>query len=223
MGRLSALQRMQWQMLLDRAMKARTVSRQTGCNVLTISRLPEHIAETGSTVDRLRTGRPKVTAKRQDHQNRNGFNRSGKMSSSQTRTRIAWIGQTGEEGKNGSDIAASRSRIVEVEPASRDFSEEDKEVPTVSWQAYSPEQSPIEHLWDQIKRATSHILSPPRNSQKAIAAALEEWGNIPQVTIRPLVTACAEDARNEWMKVLDTPDIDLANFSFDPLSLFGGR
>ncbi|ELU08874.1 hypothetical protein CAPTEDRAFT_206060 [Capitella teleta] len=44
-------------------------------------------------------------------------------SGTETRTRIAWIGQTGdgacgEEGKNGSDIAASRRRIVEVDPVS---------------------------------------------------------------------------------------------------------
>ncbi|ELU10609.1 hypothetical protein CAPTEDRAFT_191103 [Capitella teleta] len=32
--------------------------------------------------------------------------------------------------------------------------------------------------------------------------------------------ACAEDARNEWMQEVNTPDIDLANFTFDPLSLF---
>ncbi|ELT93317.1 hypothetical protein CAPTEDRAFT_205759 [Capitella teleta] len=69
-------------------------------------------------------------AKRQDRQIRrrnrvrNGSIRGGKVSSSQTRARIAWIGQTedgacGDEGNNSSEIASSKSRIVEVEPASR--------------------------------------------------------------------------------------------------------
>ncbi|ELU15304.1 hypothetical protein CAPTEDRAFT_104372, partial [Capitella teleta] len=56
---------------------------------------------------------------------------------------------------------------------------EDNEVTTLSWSACSPNLSPIEHLGDQLMTAISHHLPPPRNRPELIAAAHEEWGNIP--------------------------------------------
>ncbi|ELU09380.1 hypothetical protein CAPTEDRAFT_106108, partial [Capitella teleta] len=50
--------------------------------------------------------------------------------------------------------------------------------------ADSPDLSPIEHLWDQLKTAISHCLPAPRNRRDLIAADHEEWWNIPQVRIR---------------------------------------
>ncbi|ELU10970.1 hypothetical protein CAPTEDRAFT_132615, partial [Capitella teleta] len=46
--------------------------------------------------------------------------------------------------------------------------------------AYSPDLSPMEHLWDQLKSAISQRLPLSRNRQEHSIAAQEKWGNIPQ-------------------------------------------
>ncbi|ELU16984.1 hypothetical protein CAPTEDRAFT_201866, partial [Capitella teleta] len=68
MGWLTALQRELSRSLLDRGVKPGTIARQMECNASTIRCLHQRAAETGSTTDRLRTGRPKVTTERQDRQ-----------------------------------------------------------------------------------------------------------------------------------------------------------
>ncbi|ELU11598.1 hypothetical protein CAPTEDRAFT_212645 [Capitella teleta] len=237
-GYISALQRKLFRSLLNRAMKVGTVSRQTGCDVSTIRRLLQCIAETDSTVDRLRTGRSKVTAKRQDRQIRgrdcvrNGFNRGGKVSSSQTRARFAWMGQTGdgtcgEEKKKSSEIASSKSRIIEVEPASSSGRQ----------RLLGRQGSPYTYVLTGFLAQTvsnraslghttgSHLPPPPTFPEfpKTNCSRSRRMGEHSLVVIRLFATVCAEDSRNEWMQEVDTSDIDLANFIFDPLPLFESK
>ncbi|ELT97871.1 hypothetical protein CAPTEDRAFT_204394 [Capitella teleta] len=145
---------------------------------------------------------------------RNGSNRDGEVSSSQTRAGIAWIFQTGdgacgEDAKNGSEIASSRNRIVEQDnerphsaSVTRDFSED----------KVSRACSVLTGLLARTVSNRASLgpsndsdltpLSTSRNSQNPIAAALEEWWNIPQVIIRPL----CDSMRRRCTKYVDARD-----------------
>lgn len=60
-------------------------------------------------------------------------------------------------------------------------------VEVLPWPAYSPDLSPIEHLWDQLGRRLSRRTPAPANRQQLITALQEEWESIPQDNIRRLV------------------------------------
>lgn len=55
------------------------------------------------------------------------------------------------------------------------------------WPAYSPDLSPIEHLWDQLGRRVYNRTPPPQNRQEMVTALEEERANIPQDNLRRLV------------------------------------
>ena len=60
-------------------------------------------------------------------------------------------------------------------------------VEVLPWSAYSPDLSPIEHLWDQLGRRLANRHPKPGNKQQLVAALQEEWANIPQDSIRRLI------------------------------------
>jgi len=62
-------------------------------------------------------------------------------------------------------------------------------VDVLPWPAYSPDLSPIEHLWDHLdRRVRSH--DPPPQTLPALRQALqEEWDNFPQPKIRRLISS----------------------------------
>ena len=71
----------------------------------------------------------------------------------------------------------------------------------MEWPVYSPDLSPIEHLWDQLKNAVAQRQPKPRNRRELIHVVQEEWDRIPQHRIATLIrslrrrcTACG-DAR----------------------------
>ena len=57
-------------------------------------------------------------------------------------------------------------------------------VPILPWPAYSPDMSPIEHVWDALDRQRVPV---PANIQQLHTE--EEWNNIPQTTINNLINS----------------------------------
>ena len=79
----------------------------------------------------------------------------------------------------------------------------------MEWPPYSPDLSPIEHLWDQLKTAIAERQPPVRNRRELVQAVHEEWNRIPQFRIIRLVssmrrrcTACC-DARGGHHSLLN--------------------
>lgn len=58
---------------------------------------------------------------------------------------------------------------------------------TLPWPAMSPDLSPIEHVWDILGKRVRRRTPQPRTLDELGAALQEEWGRIPQVTIRRLI------------------------------------
>jgi len=51
----------------------------------------------------------------------------------------------------------------------------------------SPDMSPIEHVWDELKRRVYARPLPPVNVQQLEDAVIEEWHAIPQAFIANLI------------------------------------
>ena len=62
-----------------------------------------------------------------------------------------------------------------------------EQVPVLPWPAYSPDMSPIEHLWDVMDRHVRQRVPIPGNVRELRTALGEEWDNIPQATINNLM------------------------------------
>lgn len=60
-------------------------------------------------------------------------------------------------------------------------------VNVMQWPAFSPDLSPIEHLWDQIGQLILRRTPRPANRPQLIHALQEEWNNIPQGRIQRLI------------------------------------
>ncbi|KAL0170277.1 hypothetical protein M9458_034873 [Cirrhinus mrigala] len=55
--------------------------------------------------------------------------------------------------------------------------------------AYSPDMSPIDHVWDALDRRIRQCVPVPANIQQLRTAIEEEWTNIPQATINNLINS----------------------------------
>lgn len=62
-------------------------------------------------------------------------------------------------------------------------------VDVMPWPPYSPDLSPIEHLWDLLDRQVRSRDPPPGNLQQLRQALQEEWNSIGQPRIRRLVSS----------------------------------
>lgn len=62
-----------------------------------------------------------------------------------------------------------------------------RNIQTLPWPANSPDLSPIEHLWDELKRRVRQRQHPPTNLRELREAVVQEWQNIPQRSVRLLV------------------------------------
>lgn len=62
-------------------------------------------------------------------------------------------------------------------------------IPTLPWPAFSPDLSPIEHLWDVLDRRIRNREPQPGNIPQLLQALQEEWEAIPQNQIRRLVNS----------------------------------
>ncbi len=80
---------------------------------------------------------------------------------------------------------------------------EAENIPVLVWPAYSPDMSPIEHVWDALDRRIRQRVPVPANIQQLRTAIEEEWTNIPQATINNLINSM----QRRWQMVV-TPDTD---------------
>ena len=60
-------------------------------------------------------------------------------------------------------------------------------IDTLPWPPYSPDLSPIEHLWDLIDRGIRSRDPPPQNLHELRRVIQEEWDNISQLQIATLI------------------------------------
>ncbi len=66
---------------------------------------------------------------------------------------------------------------------------EAENIPVLAWPAYSPDMSPIEHVWDALDWRIRQRVPVPANIQQLRTAIEEEWTNVPQATINNLINA----------------------------------
>ena len=71
----------------------------------------------------------------------------------------------------------------------------DNAVRTLPWPAYSPDLSPIEHLWDLIDRRLRSRDPRPQTVLQLRLAIQEEWDNIPQAIIAHLISSMTRRCR----------------------------
>ncbi|KAL0162508.1 hypothetical protein M9458_041904 [Cirrhinus mrigala] len=66
---------------------------------------------------------------------------------------------------------------------------EAENIPVLAWSAYSPDMSPIEHVWDAPDQRIRQRVPVPPNIQQLRTAIEEEWTNIPQATVNNLINS----------------------------------
>ena len=70
----------------------------------------------------------------------------------------------------------------------QDFLANNNIVP-LDWPPYSPDLSPIEHLWDELDRRVMKRRNPPATLAQLRNALINEWNNIPMRTVDALVNS----------------------------------
>ncbi len=83
---------------------------------------------------------------------------------------------------------------------------EAENIPVLARPAYSPDMSPIEHVWDALDRRIRQRVPVPANIQQLHTAIEEEWTNIPQSTTWS--TLCEGDVLLCKRQIVLTPDTD---------------
>ena len=76
----------------------------------------------------------------------------------------------------------------------RDFLNQNNVIP-LDWPPYSPDLSPIEHLWDELDRRVRSRRHVPNNVQQLTAALQQEWNHMPLRKINALINSMANRIR----------------------------
>ncbi len=66
---------------------------------------------------------------------------------------------------------------------------EAENIPVLAWPAYSPDMSPIAHVWDSLDQCIRQSVPVLGNIQQLCTAIEEEWTNIPQAKINNLINS----------------------------------
>ena len=64
---------------------------------------------------------------------------------------------------------------------------EAQSVNVLPWPAYSPDMSPIEHVWDALDRHVQQCIPFPANIQQLRTAIEDEWDSMQKATINSLI------------------------------------
>ncbi len=72
---------------------------------------------------------------------------------------------------------------------------EEHNVDVLDWPPYSPDMSPIEHLWDELDRNVRRRQNLPNNVRELANALLEEWELIPMAKINKLINSMTSRVR----------------------------
>ena len=59
----------------------------------------------------------------------------------------------------------------------------------LAWPPYSPDLTPIEHTWDELDRRVRKLRNPPATLVQLRNALINEWNNIPMLTVNALVNS----------------------------------
>ena len=59
----------------------------------------------------------------------------------------------------------------------------------LAWQPYSPDLTPIEHMWDELDRRVRKRRNPPATLAHLRNALIDEWNNIPMRTVNAFVNS----------------------------------
>ena len=85
----------------------------------------------------------------------------------------------------------------------------------LAWPPYSPDLTPIEHMWDKLDRRVRKRRNPPATLAQLRNALIDEWNNILMRTVNALVNSIQRRIRAATAaRVGGTPDIDF-QFDFD--------
>ena len=63
----------------------------------------------------------------------------------------------------------------------------ENDIDVMDWPPYSPDVSPIEHLWDELDRHVRRRRNVPQTLGQMRQALQEEWNNIPLAKINKLI------------------------------------
>ena len=78
-------------------------------------------------------------------------------------------------------------------------------IDVLPWPAFSPDLIPIEHLCDELDRRVRRRDNPPSSVPELKQALLQEWNNIPQMTVNNLINSTTRRVQS----ALDTLDINI--------------
>nr|KAF6349142.1 hypothetical protein mMyoMyo1_011698 [Myotis myotis] len=67
------------------------------------------------------------------------------------------------------------------------FQEHEGDFTLLRWPPQSPDLNPIEHLWDEAKRAIRQLVPQPSNLTELDSAIHQAWCQIPRITFQHLV------------------------------------
>ena len=77
----------------------------------------------------------------------------------------------------------------------------DNNISQLNWALMSPDMSPIEHVWDELKRKVYARPHHPANVQQLEYAVIEEWNAIPPAFIAKLV----QSMRHRCVALINAP------------------
>ena len=85
----------------------------------------------------------------------------------------------------------------------------------LAWPPYSPDLTPIEHMWDELDRRVRKRRNPPATLAQLRNALIDEWNNIPMRTVNALVNSIQSNSSKRGAH-------PILIFSLILISRFGG-